>query len=257
MLPTGYIPQFERIAVLQQVFQDKSVHTALWMDDDSFVYDFDTPIEKWLKEFPGHDVIIGNITRDKRPQAELQLNSGVIIFRNTEFVQHLLHDILQDQTCQPYWDGSHGTDQECMNALLKNHARYRDKFAFVPSPKFNCQSEAVHDLGGHCDPWIFHTTGNKECLIPVAIKFIETGCSKFDFAKVCTAANDFPRALPQRRMPVWFFVVLGMVGLSSMILAALFALGGISIFERAQEKLDNARGSLAKFASHKYGTISA
>lgn len=182
LLNNTYSTHFDRYAILQEILQDTDVRTVLWMDDDSFVYDFDTPIEKWLEKYPDQDVIMGNVTRDQSPQAPLTLNSGAMLFRNTAFVKRFLNDILEDQACKPWW---HRSDQFCIQALIKKKTEYQDHFALIPSQAFNCQDEAIHNVGGHCDPWIFHTHGAKRCLIPVARKFIDMGCSKIDIHESC------------------------------------------------------------------------
>eukprot|EP00761_Pharyngomonas_kirbyi_P001049 gb/GECH01001050.1/.p1 GENE.gb/GECH01001050.1/~~gb/GECH01001050.1/.p1 ORF type:complete len:399 (+),score=84.55 gb/GECH01001050.1/:1-1197(+) len=148
------------LAVLHHLHQHKAV---LWMDADSAFINFDVRIEHFLEQYPQADLIMGE--EPLKRSFPKNLNSGVILFRNTHF-SHWFADYVYNYK-GPRRGKAKGTgwhDQATIVQILDFHRELAPRFGFVPhdvsiplqSFEYNTRKLRSNWKKGH---FILHTPG--------------------------------------------------------------------------------------------------
>ena len=125
-------PHWERLPLLLDTLNTNKYDYVMWIDADAcFNFNSNKTIEKLIIENLNKDIIfsrdIPSIWKDEK-----DINSGVIILKNTKYVKDLIKFWYTDETCFIH-NGIPGNDQGCLRwTLYNNYKNIKDKSIIIP-----------------------------------------------------------------------------------------------------------------------------
>lgn len=125
-------PHFEKVPAILATLSDPRFDAVLYLDDDTVLCNDELMVESFLGSY-WQGVILSQHDhpkrlKGKRPWWTGTPNTGVAIYRSTQWVKRLLNDMLMNWRCQAFW-----------RPYWKQHNR-RSKW-YHPGPKGECHDQ--------------------------------------------------------------------------------------------------------------------
>ena len=100
-------PHFEKVPAILATLNDSRFDAVLYLDDDTVVANDELMVESFLQTY-SQDVILSRHDhpkrlKGKRPWWTATPNTGVVIYRSTQWVKRLLDDMLANRRCTAFW----------------------------------------------------------------------------------------------------------------------------------------------------------